>query len=161
MVHYRQLFTLPNSTITDIDEQVSVKKSKTTTQAITRLYGSQSRDKNEATTASTQTQMISGIIESIDLKAYTMVTEDGDECYSFTTEDHMSTVIQTCAKKGISIVPCNIPEEKPTKPFEKQVTIDDEYLEYMVSTRKINTKHLLNDTFKFMQDRKNKCLFYL
>ncbi|KAI8063054.1 hypothetical protein BDF21DRAFT_389426 [Thamnidium elegans] len=143
---------LPNSTIADTDEQVSVKKSKTTTEAITRLYSFQARNDNLTTTASTQTRMIGGIIESIDLEAYTMYTEDGDECYSLTTKDHMPTVIQTCAKKGIRIVPCKTPEEKPANPFEKHVTIDDEYLEYMILTRKINTKPLLNNTFKEIND---------
>lgn len=141
-----------NSIIADVDEQVSVKKSKTTAKAITRLYSLQARNDNITTTASAPTRMIGGIIKSIDLEAYTMYTEDGDECYSLITKDHIPTVIQTCAKKGITIVPCKIPEEKPAKTFEKSATIDDDYLGYMILTREINTKSLLNDTFKEIND---------
>lgn len=33
-----------------------------------------------------------------------------------------------------------------------QVTVDDHYLGYIILTRKINTKHLRNDTFEVLQD---------
>ncbi|KAI7862701.1 hypothetical protein BDF14DRAFT_1852526 [Spinellus fusiger] len=131
----------------DMDKMPMIKKPKTTAEAITRLYGFHT-DSGESSLKS-QPKMIGGILESIGLKAYTMFPNTEDECYSVSTETQLPQIMMACEKKGISVVPCVSSEVKCDEDDSKnKVEINDGYIQYLISTGKINTAPLLADRYR-------------
>ncbi|CEP17805.1 hypothetical protein [Parasitella parasitica] len=132
------------------DEMVSIKKAKTTAEAITRLYGIQSSSDHESSsnsTTSSQFKMIEGVLNSINLKAYTMFPNTKDECYSISTDVQLPRIMMACEERGINVVPCVSSENNNNIDNTTKTEVNNDYIQYLISTNKINTTPLLTDKY--------------